>query len=129
MKDDWIEWNGGECPVPAGTLVDVLYRDGAQQASVRALRTYTPLGPHRLAASWTHEGLGDDIVRYRIAAPAEPPAPDTAALNAIWREYAKAAMSGMFADPEFNHPAKYAAELVADAADAMLAETVKRGRV
>lgn len=20
---DWIEWNGGECPVPAGTVVDI----------------------------------------------------------------------------------------------------------
>lgn len=24
---DWIEWKGGECPVPSGTVVDVKDRD------------------------------------------------------------------------------------------------------
>lgn len=22
--DDWIEWHGGDCPVPAGTVVDII---------------------------------------------------------------------------------------------------------
>jgi hypothetical protein len=26
--NNWIMWNGGECPVPVGTLVNVKHRDG-----------------------------------------------------------------------------------------------------
>ena len=121
MDNDWIEWHGGECPVPVGTRVDVQLRSGNRF-----------LGEEAFVAGdshWLHDGDRYDIMFYRIAKHAKPPAPDTAALNALWQEYAKAAMSGMFADPEFNHPVQSAAELVADMADAMLAETVKRGRV
>lgn len=28
-SDGWIEWGGGECPVEEGTLVDVRFRNGA----------------------------------------------------------------------------------------------------
>lgn len=30
MSNEWIEWNGGECPVPKGTLVDVKFKGGTE---------------------------------------------------------------------------------------------------
>lgn len=35
-NDGWIEWGGGECPVPTGTLVDVRYRNGEENHHVGA---------------------------------------------------------------------------------------------
>lgn len=29
-EDGWIIWEGGECPVAEGTLVDVKHRDGTE---------------------------------------------------------------------------------------------------
>ena len=33
---DWIEWNGGKCPVETGALVDVKYRNGMVNLHVMA---------------------------------------------------------------------------------------------
>lgn len=50
----WIEWHGGEFPVPPDTRVEVKLRDGAV------------LGPG-LAGKyfWNHDDVGDDIMEYR----------------------------------------------------------------
>lgn len=37
MVNKWIEWKGGECPVPAGTLVDVLDGDGTVWEGAEAI--------------------------------------------------------------------------------------------
>lgn len=54
---DWIEWNGGECPVAAGKLVDVKFRNGVIVA-------------HELAENWDWEhGIvqdDGDIIAYRV---------------------------------------------------------------
>lgn len=119
MPDDgWIEWHGGECPVPKGTLVDLRLRGGAVCAATVSC-----------GWRWSRKGWDGDIVAYRVSKPAEPTKPDTSAEDALWHGYAQAAMSGMFADPDFNHPVANAAMLIADMADAMLAEAKKRGRV
>lgn len=52
---EWIEWKGGECPVPSRTPVEVRFRSG---------------GVFKDAASgwrWDHTGQGGDLVAYRIA--------------------------------------------------------------
>ena len=51
----WIKWNGGECPVPPETIVEVKLRCGVikQAASAQYYR-------------WCHGGNGVDIVEYRI---------------------------------------------------------------
>ena len=56
----WIEWAGGECPVP-GQMVEWKDRDG-------------PAGYRRLADSlrWTDEGDCADIIAYRLVTPAPP---------------------------------------------------------
>lgn len=63
MKDDdgWIEWHGGECPVPDGVPIGLLFRDGDVLEEVMSD-----------GWRWSHEGLKADIVAYRIAEPAEP---------------------------------------------------------
>lgn len=70
-KDDtqescWIEWSGGACPVPSGTLVDVIYRDGETLYGLPA----DELNDTERDASvcfWRHDGASNDIVRYRKA--------------------------------------------------------------
>ncbi len=113
-KDDWIEWHGGECPVPAGTLIDVRFRDGDVLERVMSD-----------GWRWSAEGLKADIVAYRISKPAEPPAPDTSAEeNRLWRRYSEVAM-GLTGVGNPQNLAGWSAEF----ADAMLSEARKRGRV
>jgi hypothetical protein len=59
--DGWIEWHGGECPVPHGTLVDVKHRDGSIYYGHHA-------GEYGGACDWSHERdqLPFDIIAYRL---------------------------------------------------------------
>jgi len=52
-----IEWNGGECPVPKGSKVRVLHRDGAEFEEI--------LGTS-YSANWDHIDCASDIVGYKI---------------------------------------------------------------
>jgi hypothetical protein len=65
-KDGWIEWHGGECPVPPDTLVEWKERGGFSHRSTRALYLY-----------WPHHGhpLKSDVVAYRIVSQPEQPKP------------------------------------------------------
>lgn len=66
---DWIEWNGGECPVPPETVVDVVLRHRRD-----AGESWPPGGskkrPQYVAAAkmwrWGESGNGQ-IVAYAIA--------------------------------------------------------------
>lgn len=53
-NDGWIEWGGGECPVPRGTLVDVRFRDGDDDRNIEAIDLL-----------WNHENWSADIIAYR----------------------------------------------------------------
>ena len=56
LGDGWIQWNGGECPVPARTRVDIRFRRGGDESNRIAE-----------ALEWEHGKLGWwDIVAYRI---------------------------------------------------------------
>ncbi|UVN13479.1 hypothetical protein FBPa8_0015 [Pseudomonas phage vB_PaeP_FBPa8] len=57
--NEWTEWKGGECPVPKGTKVDVIYRNGAKESLIMA--------PLNVLCSWGHLGGEDDIVAYRLS--------------------------------------------------------------
>lgn len=52
---DWIEWRGGECPVDAGAIVEVWFRNGA-------------LNPSCCAGEWAWKwtGSSSDIVAYHV---------------------------------------------------------------
>lgn len=51
----WLEWHGGECPVPPDTLVKIKLRSGAVMGPSCALG-------HR----WDHHGTHGDIVEYCV---------------------------------------------------------------
>lgn len=66
-QTDWIEWQGGECPVDGHTRVDVRFRDGKVSADEPA--AFWASGT---TCFWKHEGgifsgHGADIIAYRIA--------------------------------------------------------------
>ena len=49
----WVKWDGGECPVPLDTIVEVKFRDGDSQSGHPAYAYY-----------WHHDGDGADILTY-----------------------------------------------------------------
>lgn len=62
-NDGWIEWGGGECPVPDGALVEVQYRNRtafhvAKTSDATLLR-------------WSQDGSDCDIIAYRMSMSAE----------------------------------------------------------
>lgn len=60
--DGWIAWNGGDCPVPDETVVDVRLRaDGEVLAH-----------PARYW-NWQHDDSCDPILAYRVAATGDTP--------------------------------------------------------
>lgn len=57
---DWIEWEGGERPVPSETRVEVKTRGGGGRVVSGTVR-------------WGHAAHPEDIVAYRVVEPAEKP--------------------------------------------------------
>lgn len=57
-QDGWIAWHGGsdECPVPAGTFIEVAY------ARITGIHS----GKAEAFTTWRWTGHNDDIVGYRI---------------------------------------------------------------
>lgn len=76
--DGWIEWNGGDCPVQKGTLVDVKYRDGEEVLNLKALEIDNGYVSDASWAFWRHSMSLSDIIAYRLSQPevAESPAWD-----------------------------------------------------
>lgn len=80
-NEGWIEWSGGECPVPRGTLVDVRYRDGKQLNALSA--NYGTLNPRDASfVFWRNDGSEKDIIAYRLHQPQEADRVRAAAWNA-----------------------------------------------
>lgn len=74
---DWIEWHGGECPVPPETMVLVRYRSRGQ--------THEPCDAAHFSLGdcwWKHESWDGsyDIVAYRVV-PSAPTEPANSGLN------------------------------------------------
>ena len=66
--DGWIAWNGGECPVGEGTLIDVKFLDGTVQMACEARGTKSE--SHKYWTNvWTHPGTDADITAYRLHKP------------------------------------------------------------
>ena len=73
--DGWIEWNGGDCPVQKGTLVDVKYRDGEEVLNLKALEIDNGYGSDASWAFWKHCMSLTDIIAYRLSKPEAAEAP------------------------------------------------------
>ena len=54
-EPEWIDWHGGECPVPAGTRVEVRFKTG-----------HTAIDANPEAFDWKVTWVGYSIVAYRI---------------------------------------------------------------
>lgn len=70
---DWVEWDGGKCPVPRGRPVQVRHRNGDVFSCLAGM------GP---AESWGRmDGtqLTSDIVAYRLAQTGQAPSPTVTA--------------------------------------------------
>lgn len=77
-NDGWIDWGGGECPVPCGTAVDVKHRYGAVSENQQAWPKHhkesdVVVNPFSNAgqAFWRHENSVVDIIAYRLHQPKE----------------------------------------------------------
>lgn len=60
VHDGWIQWAGGECPVDSDAIIEVKFRhpNSHQFNNDRAGDFY-----------WQHDGLGYDIIAYRLQKP------------------------------------------------------------
>lgn len=61
----WIKWDGGECPVEKGVLVDVRYRDGQGALGLRALENVRGKRDAQ-QPFWIADGYENDIVAYHV---------------------------------------------------------------
>jgi len=62
---EWIDWGGGDCPVIAGTIVDIHDRDGQIHEAVEALNHWSNQDYH-----WTYEppcAKRCQIIAYRLS--------------------------------------------------------------
>lgn len=62
MEGEWIEWEGGECPVEGGAIVRVQYARPANTSLGQRIEWAVPA--RELA--WYHDGADDDIIAYRV---------------------------------------------------------------
>ena len=53
-ESGWIDWNGGECPVPPNTKVEIQYPDNDVDSCIAS------------EVDWNHYGMGGDITAYRV---------------------------------------------------------------
>lgn len=73
-SDGWIEWKGGECPVKAGTLIDVRYRSGRERWNVPAMHMHDTSAGIMLGLNlWNNDGKDYNIIAYRLHRPQEWP--------------------------------------------------------
>lgn len=69
---DWIDWPGGECPVPRGTLVDVKYLCGDVNRHIKAGEPDSSGSiDTAFAVRWSKLGAECDIIAYRLHQPQE----------------------------------------------------------
>lgn len=67
MENNWIENISGVCPVAAGTLIDVQYRDGQIKYKCEAL--CAEMGRDTQDAFWSIGPMCNDIVKWRLHNP------------------------------------------------------------
>lgn len=68
---DWIDWPGGECPVPEGALVDVRYRNSEKFPDTFGTIALAVGGYGATGRHWNHDGYPNDIIAYRLHQPQE----------------------------------------------------------
>jgi hypothetical protein len=64
---EWVEWNGGECPVEPGTMVEVRFRPFHYNPSPAEFATLILDKPEE--KRWGHNGFAGDFIAYRVVQP------------------------------------------------------------
>lgn len=67
-SNGWVEWNGGECPVAEGTLIDQRLRDGREYFGSKVGQ----FGNSTRPAFWRHDGDRAEVVAYRFSPSTQP---------------------------------------------------------
>jgi len=62
--DGWIVWNGGNCPLLPGVLVDTRHRDGEERIG----SVCNDYGTRTAQMFWTHTGDKAEVIAYRLHA-------------------------------------------------------------
>lgn len=83
-EDGWIEWNGGECPVPADVLMEVKFKSGG------SARTWDAT-----MLRWAHTQGRSDIVAYRSIASEQAKPIDPVAVGTISEEQLRELVPGI----------------------------------
>jgi hypothetical protein len=65
--DDYTYWEGGGCPVPEGTLVDVKYRDGHIELAIPARVREKETGQKCVACNWSVHDADSCITAYKLS--------------------------------------------------------------
>jgi len=60
--NNWIEWNGGECPVADGVKVGIRFRNGGKAKNLNGFEL-----------RWDYKGTDGDIIAYRICEQKQSP--------------------------------------------------------
>lgn len=69
-KQKWVDWPGGQCPVPNGTLVDVKFRSGKvhlAQVAHGLPRKANVSGSKAWRSYWQRNGIPQEIGAYCLA--------------------------------------------------------------
>jgi len=59
MNNDWIIWNGGDCPVAPDTIVQTQFRSETRYAAEKSFEYRAGI------FGWSHSGCDNDIIAYR----------------------------------------------------------------
>ena len=59
MNNDWIIWNGGDCPVAPDTIVQTQFRSETRYTAEKSFEYRAGI------FGWSHFGCDNDIIAYR----------------------------------------------------------------
>lgn len=112
--EKWIKWDGeGDMPVPAGTSLNVEYRDGSIEHAVA--------GEHRRGAfDWTHTDHPRDIVAYYVMPTEDNSKPEAYSYEELNSNFKKLVEQA----PE----AATATDILQEAAECLTARAVERDK-
>ena len=65
-ENEFIDWQGGECPVDSETVVEVKFTGGGKTTAGRPAGVF----------NWQRRNIGGDIIAYRVVEPPKPEIPE-----------------------------------------------------
>lgn len=125
--DGWIEWNGGECPVENGLMVDIRVRDGREERNLAANTLTKGRIPDASCAFWKNDGMAGDIIAYRLHKPEVKPEFCESVMRSIPEPEAKPTIEQLAQD--YRNKLYFANRKQQEADDAMVAADASLGEL